>query len=568
MLIILKLQNMKKHINKISYIMIMGCIAFFATSCVNDLNVTPINPKVTQTFNQDEVFAKAYAGFGLTGQEGPAGSIDIDSEIKDEGKSALYRCLWNCNELTTDEAICAWGDAEVIELNTNTWSSSNPTSGSIYDRFYFVISISNHFLEKTAALTDAATIKQRAEIRFLRALSYYYLMDLFGNVPFTEVVSLTPPKQIKRAALFAYIEKELSECEADMYEPRTAPYYRVDKAANWLLRSRMYLNAEVYTTVPATPATRNFPAIAASPGTPRWNDAAIYAKKVIDSGYNLNPDYKQLFMADNAGTLDGSTVNKAPQEIIFPIAADGIKTKSWGASLFLIGSTHINIAGVTPNWGTKENWGGNRARVALVKKFFPNAPSIFASNKSDLTTALGPTRDNRALFNGSSDFSFNIVSISEFKQGYSVIKFTNVRADGKPSHDTQYSDMDIPFMRASEAYLNYAEAVFRGGTPVNGYDALTAFNKVRDRAKTGTVKTSLDLQTLLDERAREFFFEGMRRTDLIRFNQYGGPTTYLWDWKGGSAAGSNFKVEYNLFPIPAGDLNANPNLDQNPGYGN
>jgi len=558
---------MKKYIKNISYIMSLVCIVIFAPSCVNDLNVTPINPKVTQTFNQDEVFAKAYAGFAITGQEGPAGNIDIDTEITDEGKSALYRCLWNCNELTTDEAICAWGDAEVIELNTNTWSSRNPTSGSIYDRFYFVISISNHFLEKTAGMTDAATVKQRAEIRFLRALSYYYLLDLFGNVPFTEVVSLIPPKQIKRAALFTYIEKELSECEADMYEPRTAPYYRVDKVANWLLRSRLYLNAEVYTAVPATPASANFPAVSASPGTPRWNDAAIYAKKVIDSPYKLNPSYKQLFMADNAGSIDGSSINTAPQEIIFPIAADGVKTKSWGASLFLIGSTHINITGVTPNWGTKENWGGNRARATLVKKFFPNAPAgLFTSNKSDLTTVGGALKDSRALFNGSSDFSLNITTISEFKQGYSIIKFTNVRADGKPSHDPQFTDMDIPFMRAAEAYLTYAEAVVRGGATVNGYDALTAFNEVRKRANPATVKTSIDLPTILDEKAKEFFFEGQRRTDLIRFGKYGGATGYTWDWKGGTVAGSNFKAEFNLFPLPAGDLNANPNLDQNPGY--
>jgi len=558
---------MKNHIKNISYIIAMGCITIFAPSCVNDLNVTPINPKVTQTFNQDEVFAKAYAGFALTGQEGPAGNIDIDTEITDEGRSALYRCLWNSNELTTDEAICAWGDAEVVELNTNSWSSRNTTSGSIYDRMYFVISISNHFLEQTAGKTDAATVKQRAEIRFLRALSYYYLLDLFGNVPFTEKVSLVPPKQIKRAALFAYIEKELSECEADMYEPRTAPYYRVDKAANWLLRSRLYLNAVVYTSAPETKTTPNFPASGAITGTPRWDDAAIYAKKVIDSGYKLTPIFRQLFMADNAGTIDGSTINKAPEEIIFPIAADGIQTKSWGGSLFLIASTHINLTGITPNWGTKENWGGNRARATLVKKFFPNAPAgLFTSNKSDLTTISGGLKDSRALFNGSADFGLNITSISEFKQGYSVIKFTNVRADGKPSNDTQFADMDIPFMRAAEAYLTYAEAVLRGGAVVNGYDALTAFNEIRKRANPATVKTSIDLPMILDEKCREFFFEGQRRTDLIRFDKFGGATGYNWDWKGGTAAGTNFKVEFNLFPLPAGDLNANPNLDQNNGY--
>jgi starch-binding outer membrane protein, SusD/RagB family len=556
---------MNKLIN-IKNLLLTVCIAIVATSCVNDLNVTPINPQVTQIFNQDEVFAKAYAAFSLTGQQGPAGNIDIDTEITDEGKSALYRCLWNCNELTTDEAICCWGDVEVIELNTNSWSSSNPTSGSIYDRFYFVISICNHFLEQTAALTDNATIKQRAEIRYLRALSYYYLMDLFGNVPFTEKISLTPPKQIKRIDLFKWIEKELLAIEPDMYAPKTAPYYRLDKVADWLLLSRLYLNAEVYTTIPATPATANFPAATATAGVPRWDDAALYAKKVIDpsSGYTLCPKFKQLFMGDNAGTLDGSSVNTAPQEIIFPIAADGIKTNSYGSSLFLVGSTHT--AGMA-DWGcSKQGWGGNRSRASLVKKFFPTGTTFFTDG-ADLTTAiLAAYKDSRALFDKKSiSYGFTINTIGIFKDGYQVIKFNNLRADGKAPHSIEFTDMDIPFMRAAEAYLTYAEAVTKGAATIGGYTALQAVNALRTRAGA-TQFASLTTQNIIDEWGREFFFEGRRRSDLIRFGQFGGTTTYKWDWKGGVASGIDFKAEFNLFPIPAGDLNANPNLDQNPGY--
>jgi hypothetical protein len=111
----------------------------------------------------------------------------------------------------------------------------------------------------------------------------------------------------------------------------------------------MYLNAEVYT------------------GTARWADAATYAKKVIDSGYTLCPSYSQLFMADNSGAKanDVSTVNNAPNEIIFAISADGQKTKTWGTSLFLIAATHTS--GMKA-WGTTEGWGGVRARAALAKK--------------------------------------------------------------------------------------------------------------------------------------------------------------------------------------------------------
>ncbi|MDD4993789.1 MAG: RagB/SusD family nutrient uptake outer membrane protein [Paludibacter sp.] len=558
---------MKNIKNKTTYFIALITIVFLSVSCVNDLNVIPINPQKTQTFNQDEVFAKTYASFALTGQEGPSGNSDIEG--LDEGRFSIYRCLWNCNELSTDEAICSWGDAEVLELNFNNWTSQSTITDGLYARLYFTVTVCNHFLEQTVGKTDDSTVKQRAEVRFLRATAYYYLLDFFGNVPFTEVVSLTPPKQIKRALLFAWVEKELLECQTDMYEPRTAPYYRVDKAAAWLLLSRLYLNSEVYTAVPASATA------AAVAGTTRWDDAAIYAKKVIDSGYILNPSYRQLFMADNAGTIDGSSVNTAPQEIIFPIAADGVKTKAWGTSLFLIASTHTTDMAA---WGTTEGWGGNRTRVALIKKFFTvttdgSSVNGFFSNASDLTTgSLDPKngfksiKDNRALFDKKSvSVNLKISAPGIFKEGYQVIKFTNLRADGAAPNDPKYTDMDVPLMRVAEAYLTYAEAVLRGAAKVAGYEPLTAVNALRSRAGA-TAKSSIDLDGVLDEKAREFFFEGQRRIDLIRYNRYGGPTGYTWDWKANEAAGKDFPIEFNLFPIPANDLNANPNLTQNPGY--
>jgi hypothetical protein len=543
----MKYRNIKLLIPIMSFVFTIGM-----TSCVDDLNVVPIDPSVTQAFYQDDVFTKIYASLGLTGQQGPAGKGDVAGI--DEGFSDFYRLIWNLNELSTDEAICAWGDADIPTTNFCKWTSSHGFVTGMYGRFYFNITLCNHFLAQTAGLTDEKSIKQRAEARFMRAMNYYYLLDMFGNVPFTEVVSDTPAPQMLRADLFKYVEKELSECEVDMYEPKQAPYYRVDKVANWLIRSRLYLNAEVYT------------------GTPRWADAAIYAKKVMDptSGYSLCPTYKHLFMADNAGALDGSTVNKAPLEIIFPIAADGIKTQNWGSSLFLIASTHT--ADMT-NWGSA-GWTGNRARATLVKKFFPTG-STFFSDATDLTSAiLASYKDNRALFNKSGR-TLNITTVEKFKEGYSVIKFTNIRADGKPAHAPEKTDMDVPFLRAAEAYLTYAEAIYRKDSVANKTEALTVINQIRTRSNAqALVATKFFLPTILDEKCREFFFEGQRRTDLIRFGKFGGNTGYNWDWKGGLApdpitgapAAATFSVERNIFPIPSTDLNANPNLGQNPGY--
>ncbi|VBB45757.1 Starch-binding protein SusD [uncultured Paludibacter sp.] len=520
----------KYYLYILSFVLGLGFV-----SCFGDLNLEPIDPSTIQTFNQDEVFTKVYAAWALTGQQGAAGNNDID--IDDEGRFSLTRSLWNCSELPTDEALCAWGDAEVVTMNVNNFTSLNNSLKAVYARLYFVITISNHFLDETADLTDEKTIKQRAEVRFIRALSYSYLMDFFGNVPFATEIKTEAPQQILRADLFNWIETEVKEVEPDMYDVKAAPYYRVDKAAAWLLLSRIYLNAKVYT------------------GTARWNDAAIYAKKVIDSNYKLATKYKYLFMADNAGSVDGSTVNDAPKEIIFPVAADGIQTKNWGSTIFLINSTRTTGM---PNWGTTGSWGGNRARFALVKKFFPNGNPPASD---DLTVAAG---DERCMMY-STDRTVTISDVTKFKEGISVQKYSNIRADGGATHDVEFPDTDIPFMRSAEAYLTYAEAVLRGA-PAAGMTALEAVNALRTRAQASTLLGSqLNLNVVLDEWAREFFFEGRRRTDLIRFGVFTG-SDYLWDWKGGASTGASIPSYLNLMPLPADDLNANPNLKQNDGY--
>jgi hypothetical protein len=335
-----------------------------------------------------------------------------------------------------------------------------------------------------------------------------------------------------------------------MFEPRTQPYYRVDKVANWLLMSRLYLNAEVYS------AQLN--------GIP----LLIMLKKLLIL-LELAGTYRHLFMEDNAGNIDGSTVNTAQKEIIFPLAADGNKTQGWGHSMFLISSTHTNDMG---NWGTTEGgWAGNRARPELVKKFFPNPPSVIARD-TNMTMVTYPSnvKDDRALF-FRKNRTLSVTEITKFKEGYSVIKFSNIRADGKLTHDPRYVDMDIPFMRKSEAYLTYAEAVLRGASPIEGYSALAAVNALRSRAhgKIATQITLTDAEdftagkfNIINEWAREFFFEGRRRTDLIRFGMFGGNTSYKWEWKGGEQKGKNFSEDFNLFPIPSSDLNANSNLHQ------
>lgn len=126
--------------------------------------------------------------------------------------------------------------------------------------------------------------------------------------------------------------------------------------------------------------------------------------------------------------------------------------------------------------------------------------------------------------------------------------------------------MDYPLMRAAEAYLMYAEAQahLNGGTATG--NAAKAINALRERANNPNLKTAYTLDEICDEWSREFYFEGMRRNTLIRFNKFGGNNNYNWTWKGGAKSGRNFAATRNIYAIPDKDLSANTNLKQNPGY--
>jgi hypothetical protein len=130
-------------------------------------------------------------------------------------------------------------------------------------------------------------------------------------------------------------------------------------------------------------------------------------------------------------------------------------------------------------------------------------------------------------------------------------------------------DTDYPLFRLADVYLMYAEAVLRGATSGNATTALGYVNALRTRAygnANGNITSAqMTLDFILDERARELYWEGYRRTDLIRYSKFTG-SAYLWPWKGKVAAGATTETFRDLYPIPSNDLGANPTLKQNPGY--
>jgi hypothetical protein len=516
-----------------------------ATSCVRDLDVTPIDPNLALLDDPDYLFNKCYATLAMAGNSDVDGDCDVDGI--DGGTSGFIRQMWNANELTTDEAYCVWGDPGIDGFDFNTYDAAHPMLRGYYYRLYTAITFCNHYLE---VASEADPVKT-AEIRFLRAFEYFLALSGYGpNIPFVTAVSSDKPVPGKDHEIYDFIESELLDIESKLSAPKVvkegeAGYGRVSQAAAWLLLARLYLNAEVFT------------------GTPQWVKAAEYAQKVIASPFKLNTTgtpnataYEMLFMGDNGSS-------SAAQEAVFAIMGNSLKTASWGMTLFLIASTYNGDMLAQYPIGTSEAWGGNVARPDLVQKFFPNLSSVPAeAMKDEFVSAAG---DDRALF-WSVGHSLNTGVITDFTEQIAVVKYNNLYSDGGTSPtEGQYVDTDFFLLRAAEAYLTYAEATARQNGGKATSDGLARLNDLRNRAHASKL-ASANLDQILDEWSREFYFEGRRRLDLIRYGYYGGENSYNWWNKGGVPAGASFPAYRNIFAIPTTDLTANSNLSQNPGY--
>jgi hypothetical protein len=519
------------------------------TSCLGDLDTIPLDKEELVSdvvFGSDiaayeQSLAKVYAGFIIGGNSG--GDSDQDVVGIDGGSMASFlRCTWNMQELASDEAHCCWNDPGIPDFNELSWSASSPWIKGSYFRLFYQINVANAFLRETtdSKLSDRGcspeTISKiktlRAEARFLRALAYTYALDFYHNVPFiTEesTIGSALPQQIMAKDLFAYIEKELTECEADMLPAKVgfdASYGHANKAACWGLLSRLYLNAEVYT------------------GEKKYTECIAASQKVIQAGYTLDPVYSNLFKADN---------HNSP-EMIYGLRYEGDQTMTWGGMTFLLCAMEPTTYAETIN--AKDAWQGVRARSSLLKTFEKEKEYANDSRIDLIHTEL---TDN-----------IEIVDRTAYtNNGIPVVKFSNVNKDGSlpPSKEAW---TDFPLFRLSEIYLNYAEAVLRGGTGGDQATALGYVNALRQRAykdasKAPIASNELTLDFLLDEKGREFYYEAHRRTDLIRHGKYTS-AEYVWPWKGGVANGIAVKDIYKVFPIPSDDIASNRNLKQNEGY--
>ena len=507
---------------------------FFAPVACGDLTVAPKSSVTDAVIFSDPAsyrafLAKLYAGLAVTGQSGPDGSADIAGI--DEGFSQYVRGYWQLQELPTDEVLIGWGDTGLPELNTQLWSASNVFIAAMYSRIFYQVALGNQFLRETtdsklssrgaSAELKAEVAGYRNEARFLRALSYYHAIDLFGNVPLVDedfdVSQL--PHQGTRAEVFAFVENELKAIRAALPAVSTGNNYgRASQAAVDMILAKLYLNAQVYT------------------GAGRFADARAAAEAVIASTHTLDPNFLRMFSADN---------HTSP-ELIFTIPFDGVRTRTWGGTTYLVHAAvgdNMNAAA----YGIDGGWFGLRLRPEAVDRY--------------------AATDTRAAYFATTGRTKTITNIGSSNQGYAAPKYRNVTSTGAVGSNLTFPDTDFPLFRLADAYLMYAEAVVRGGGG-SRTTALGYINALRTRAYGNTTGNITDAQMtldfILDERSRELLLEGHRRQDLIRFGRFS--DVGVWSWKGGVLAGVTTAKFHDLYPIPSSELSANPTVQQNPGY--
>lgn len=523
---------MKQFKYKLIYV-IFASLLLFAPSCTDDLNQYPHEQLTSESvYKTVDGYRAAMAGVygGVM-----FGNPNIDMRF------VGMRGYFSMQEYPTDEVVYSWPSDNMDPLQTMQWTTQDiPTHGFYYD-LYYDIALCNEFLrnatdEKVAnfSSSDQTTIiGYRNDVRFIRAMIWMNILDLFGgNVPFVtenDPVGSFMPDPTNAQDLFNYIESELKTIGDLLPDNGSNEYGRPSKGAAWSLLTRLYLNADTYIKIP------------------KYTDCITYCKKVFEQGYTLEPVYDHLFNAQN---------NLRTNEIIFPITSDMTNSISWSGSIFLI-SGALGGSALAADYGVDAAWGNMRTRPECVG-FFPD-PS-------------GAT-DKRAKFYSKGQ-SLTISSLSNQSEGYLVTKYNNLNDDGTAATGKSgVANTDWPVIRLAEIYLNYTEAVLRGGNGGDRATALKYVNEIRDRAwgvapgagSAGDISdATLNLDWLLTERGRELHWECLRRTDLIRYGKFTG-NSYIWSWKGGVKNGTATNAKYNLFPIPASEIAANKKLS-NPTY--
>ncbi len=474
--------------------------------------------------------------------------------------TSLYGALGNHNsfhslqEIATDEMMIPhrgadWFDGgQWLRVHSHTMNPREESINNGWNFLYKGVGLCNSLIS-TFKTVDASVVPADeaagfiAELRVLRALYYFWLMDMYGNVPL--VVDLAPsetvdpnPANTPRAEVYAFIVSELTEASSGLSREKTVnTYARANYYTAQALLAKVYLNAQVYS------------------GTAEWTKCVAACDEVINGGkYSLTSDYFTNFNTnnDNGGVGTSENIFVIPYK---PVLAGG-----------------FNIAQMTLHYGSQgtfdlqaQPWNGyctlqefyNSYDDADKRKGVSGNQKIrgnFLAGPQYLSDGVTPVVDGNAEPTDPDGPNLvytplvNEIEPNALRQsGARVSKFQY--ASGSPDN----LENDFPILRYADILLTKAEALYRNN---NAGEALVLVNQIRSRAGMPGFAALTDAD-LLAERGREMFYEGWRRQDLIRFGKFGDT------WFGKPATSGADKT---VFPLPFNQLNTNRNLVQNPGY--
>lgn len=486
----------------------------------------------------------------------------IGAHEEGEGLQGTCRGIYDYNTLTTDEAIIPirggnWYDGGLWEnMYNHTWTATDTDLYNVWKYLYKVIVLSTKSLETIekykAFLTEQQRVDYAAEVRAVRAMYYYYAMDMFGRIPILQssTQKTADIRQSNRSDVFWYVVKELQDVApllANEHSNLQGNYYgRVTRPVAWFLLAKLSLNAEVYTDEDWTDSSRpdGKTIMFDIDGNKKnaWQTCVHYCDLITAAGYTLEADYTKNFAVHN----EGSTEN------IFTIPLD--KILYLNEFHYLFRSRHYAHGGAYS--GASENGTCATLHTMAVNGFGTETPDArldmnFYTGKVEVDGKYVTLDDGTPLEYKPLAVEKNLTASPYLETAGARMKKYEV--DRTAYSDGRMPDNDIVLYRYADVLLMKSEAKVR-----NGESGDEEMNAVRSRVGMPSLSATLD--NILNERLLELVWEGWRRQDMIRFgtycNQYDIHTPSEADKKGYTT----------VFPIPEKAHELNPNLKQNPGY--
>lgn len=515
----------------------VGAVALMmagTVSCTGDLDLTPTDPNLKLELSTPEEW---YGYFGSI-----YGTLVYDNgvSVSDGGAGVWMRCQWNLQEIAADEAIITnkWNDPGYHALNFNSWLTDNEWVYASFTREFYTAKQASEFIAQADKAANAGVSKDlieqmKSECRVIRALAYYYMIDLFGRGPWITENSITgeTPPTYNRTELFDATVADLVDVinNGSLVPAAQQVYGRLSKEAARMLLAKLYLNSEVYT------------------GVPRYTECAAQCKEILKTlpPSKLAPEYKYLFCADNDQYVGNG-------EIIWAIPQQHGEMETWGNTTYLTAGAYIETVPQEELMrlgavGAGSVWSGLRMRPELSQALIENGGSRNLAYVGQFNIGVQ-----------------NLDNYDETSDGYMCVKYTYTSSDdyyneAQKMQTNQVADADFPIFRLADTMLMLTECQIRGVADAD--PNFEYFNAVRARAGL-PAKPYVSEQDLLTERQCELYWEGHRRSDLIRFHRYTG-STYNWSWKGGVYEGASLPDYRALYAIPYQYVST---IGQNTGY--